>query len=181
MTNDEEIALLALLLGRPRSRLKTFARMRKRDKLFASWALGDGEPLTALTQAVRFELELPLLEADADERALLASWWSTTSAAAAREVLPHYAPLRDGTKLAREDALVRIATKVAVDVFAGLGLVMLWEWVTQRDARVCSRCGPLDGRIMRSNLIAPLPMHPNCRCGLKPVVKQLATSALIYV
>jgi hypothetical protein len=109
---DEELALLALLLRRPRSRLKTYARMRKRDRMFSAWAQQNGEPMAALTNAVRFALEEPLLEADAEERALLGAWWATTSAKAAREVLPQYAPLRDATALARDDALVRIATGV---------------------------------------------------------------------
>jgi hypothetical protein len=164
---DEELALLALLLRRPRSRLKTYARMRKRDRMFSAWAQQNGEPMAALTNAVRFALEEPLLEADAEERALLGAWWATTSAKAAREVLPQYAPLRDATALARDDALVRIATKVAV---------MLWEWVTQRDARVCDKCGPLDGRLMPAQALAPLPLHPRCRCGLRPVLRQVPVS-----
>jgi ribosomal protein S27AE len=169
---DSEIALLALLLRRPRSRLKTYARMRKRDRLFAAWAQSD--PLAGMTQAVRFTLDEPLLEASAEERAELDPSWSVLASRAAREVMPHYEPFTRGTALAREDALVRIATKVAIDVFGGLGLVMLWEWVTQRDARVCDKCGPLDGKVMASHLVAPLPLHPRCRCGLRPVVQQVA-------
>jgi hypothetical protein len=169
---DEEIALLALLLRRPRSRLKTYARMRKRDRMFALWAQAD--PLAGLTQAVRFTLDEPLLEATADERAELEPEWLAIGNRAAREVLPHSEPFTPGTPLAREDALVRIATKVGLDVLGGLGLVLMWEWVTQRDARVCSKCGPLDGKIMRAGAIAPLPLHPRCRCGLRPVVQQQA-------
>jgi hypothetical protein len=150
--------------------------MRKRDKLFALWA--SAPPLQGLTQAVRFTLEEPLLEATRDERDELEQSWAVVSTRAAREALHLYSPLQDASMLHREDALVRIATKVAVEVLAGFGLVMLWEWVTQRDARVCDRCGPLDGKIMQSHLIAPLPLHPRCRCGLRPVFQTVSLPAL---
>lgn len=142
--------------------------MRKRDRLFALWA-AQADDLVALTNAMRFQLEEPILEATPDEREELLPWLASTSSATARQLLSGFAPAQ--TPLAREDTLVRLATRAAIEVFAGLGLVLLWEWVTQRDARVCSRCGPLDGRIMQSHLVAPLPLHPRCRCGIRPVVK----------
>ncbi len=169
---DDEGALLAALLRRPRSRLKTYARMRKRDRLFSLWAASDASDLVVVTNASRFQIEEPMLEASNDEREELQPWLAGTTASVAREILPHYSGLAPNIPIiGREDALVRITTKAAIDVFAGLGLILLWEWVTQRDARVCSKCGPLDGRIMRPNALAPLPLHPRCRCGLRPVVK----------
>lgn len=169
---DDEFTLLLALLKRPRSRLKAYARMRKRDRLFAAWStLPPSLPL--LTKAIEFGLEEPLLEADTDERELLAIWWHETAAYTARELFPAYLQLADASQLARDDMLVRLSTRATIEVFGLFGLVTLWEWVTQRDARVCDECGPLDGRVMDSSSIAPLPMHPRCRCGLRPVVREL--------
>lgn len=174
MTTDEEITLLAALLRRPRSRLKAYARMRKRDRLIAAWAASMADPLVLVTNAVRFGIEEPLLEADREEREILLPWHARMSARVAREVVGEYSRLPTGSSLvAKEDTLVRITTKTAIDVLGGLGLVLLWEWVTQRDARVCDRCGPLDGQLMRQNLVAPLPLHPRCRCGLRPRLQTL--------
>jgi hypothetical protein len=144
--------------------------MRKRDRLFATWAASRADPLVTVTNAVRFSLEEPLLEATPDEREILSGWHAQTAAKVARQIVGEFTGVGP-SPLAREDVLVRIATKAAVEILAGLGLVLLWEWVTQRDARVCKRCGPLDGRLMRSQLLAPLPLHPTCRCGLRPVVQ----------
>lgn len=170
---DDEFALLLALFRRPRSRLKSYARMRKRDRLFSAWSV-QPPSLPVLTKAIAFGLEEPLLEADADERELIDPWWTATSAYTARQLFPAYSQLTDATQLARDDMLVRLSTQATIQVFGLLGLVMLWEWVTQRDARVCEKCGPLDGRVMDSDSVAPLPLHPRCRCGLRPVVRASA-------
>lgn len=173
MTSDDDLSLLLLLLRRPRSRLKAYARMRKRDRMFAAWSnLPPSVP--TLTSAVAFALEEPLLEADRDERDQLLPWWRSTSNHAARELYPEYGKLAGATQLARDDMLIRLASRAAVSVFGTLGLVMFWEWVTQRDARVCEKCGPLDGRVLEGGRIPLLPLHPRCRCGLRPVVRQVA-------
>lgn len=155
-----------MLVRRPRSRLKTFARMRKRDKMFALWSSSTADPLVTVNNAVRFAIEEPLLEATPDEREALVGWHARTSLGAARQIVGQY-PV-NASALTRDDSLVRIATEAAIDIFAGAGLILFWQWVTQRDARVCSRCGPLNGRVMRAGEVARLPLHPRCRCGLRP-------------
>ena len=43
------------------------------------------------------------------------------------------------------------------------------EWVTEKDERVCSTCGPMDGKIFPID-DTPAKPHPNCRCHLRPVM-----------
>ena len=43
------------------------------------------------------------------------------------------------------------------------------EWVTEKDERVCSTCGPMDGKIFPID-DTPVKPHPNCRCHLRPVM-----------
>lgn len=38
------------------------------------------------------------------------------------------------------------------------------QWHTQRDQRVCTRCGPLHGKIFTPGAAPVLPLHPKCRC-----------------
>lgn len=46
------------------------------------------------------------------------------------------------------------------------------EWSTAGDALVCEQCRPLDGKVFRlAEARGMLPLHPNCRCAWKPVVK----------
>lgn len=48
-------------------------------------------------------------------------------------------------------------------------IVQSWQWVSARDRRTCVSCWAMTGRIFK--LARPLPMHPNCRCTLGPVLK----------
>jgi SPP1 gp7 family putative phage head morphogenesis protein len=49
------------------------------------------------------------------------------------------------------------------------------EWVTVNDERVCTICGPLDGKRadLRGNFEGGVgvPAHPGCRCFVRPVVE----------
>jgi len=46
------------------------------------------------------------------------------------------------------------------------------SWLTASDDRVCSYCGPLDGKVFRidSRHERP-PLHPQCRCAILPVLE----------
>ena len=55
-----------------------------------------------------------------------------------------------------------------------------WTWVAHRDELVCPICGKLAGKTVtigesfgeyRGEQITQPPAHPNCRCGVKAVVK----------
>lgn len=46
-------------------------------------------------------------------------------------------------------------------------------WRTERDARVCPKCSPLNGQpdaVWSAKYIAGPPAHPNCRCQLQAVI-----------
>lgn len=47
------------------------------------------------------------------------------------------------------------------------------EWETERDEKVCGKCGPLDGRRFRVDEI-PVKPHYGCRCRWKPIVVSAA-------
>ncbi len=60
------------------------------------------------------------------------------------------------------------------------GVVSQVEWVTVNDERVCPQCGPLDGT--RAPLDGAFdgdtpPLHPGCRCFVRPVVDEPQPSA----
>lgn len=61
-----------------------------------------------------------------------------------------------------------IADQTAIEVWkkAGIKKVM---WVTARDERVCSKCGPLDGKIFDIDKVPNKP-HYNCRCIKRPII-----------
>lgn len=45
------------------------------------------------------------------------------------------------------------------------------EWVTAGDARVCSLCAPLNGKIFTLDEIETvIPLHPQCRCAALPYI-----------
>ena len=46
--------------------------------------------------------------------------------------------------------------------------VTVFEWVTQKDEKVCAECAPKDGKIYTVDKLPPMPLHYNCRCFLIP-------------
>lgn len=45
------------------------------------------------------------------------------------------------------------------------------QWITERDAKVCNICEPMDGNIYRIDEVPPK-QHWRCRCYLVPVLKE---------
>lgn len=45
------------------------------------------------------------------------------------------------------------------------------RWVTARDERVCSECGPMDGKVFPIDEVPPKP-HWGCRCRLEPATEE---------
>ena len=43
-----------------------------------------------------------------------------------------------------------------------------FQWVTTKDEITCPECGPLDGQIVPDEWPTEPPLHPNCRCTIKP-------------
>ena len=46
--------------------------------------------------------------------------------------------------------------------------VTVFEWVTQKDEKVCAECATKDGKIYTIKTLPPMPLHYNCRCFLIP-------------
>ena len=57
---------------------------------------------------------------------------------------------------------------VAIQAFDDAGIDEV-EWVTQKDEKVCSECGPLDGKIFRLEDV-PVKPHWGCRCFWRAVL-----------
>jgi SPP1 gp7 family putative phage head morphogenesis protein len=59
-----------------------------------------------------------------------------------------------------------------LDTFEDLGVKevgVMAEWSTAGDDRVCDRCGPMEGQILKIKEARMLiPRHPNCRCAWVP-------------
>lgn len=62
---------------------------------------------------------------------------------------------------------VNFTDYAAIQAFEDAGIEEV-EWVTQRDERVCSECGALDGQVFPLDEIPPKP-HWGCRCFWKAV------------
>lgn len=56
----------------------------------------------------------------------------------------------------------------AIQAFDDAGIDEV-EWVTQKDEKVCSECGPLDGKIFRLEDV-PVKPHWGCRCFWRAVL-----------
>ena len=53
----------------------------------------------------------------------------------------------------------------------GIGTV---EWVAAMTANTCDRCRALDGKRFKLGEEPDIPLHPNCRCTLIPIVEEAA-------
>ena len=47
------------------------------------------------------------------------------------------------------------------------------EWLTAHDERTCDECGPLDGERFPIDGAPDMPLHPNCRCTVLPVIPDI--------
>ena len=46
-------------------------------------------------------------------------------------------------------------------------------WATELDERVCEECDALEGEVFLLDEAPACPMHPNCRCRLVPVMREM--------
>lgn len=44
-------------------------------------------------------------------------------------------------------------------------------WLTAEDEMVCKECGPLNRQVMEIDRVEAIPLHPNCKCTVLPVVE----------
>jgi SPP1 gp7 family putative phage head morphogenesis protein len=62
----------------------------------------------------------------------------------------------------------RFFNEASHDAYRQAGLAN-FEFLAEADA--CDICGSLDGKIYDINASTPVPVHPNCRCAILPVVE----------
>ena len=79
------------------------------------------------------------------------------------------------TIIARTE-VIRAHHLAAIQTYRSYGIVGVKvnaEWSTARDSRVCTQCGPLEGKIYTLDEIEPLiPLHPQCRCAALPTFEE---------
>jgi len=88
-----------------------------------------------------------------------------TPAQAADAVMEERASLwrYEAERIARTET-VRAHSMGQLDTMADLGY-KTWIWITHKDERTCTICGPRNGVVYKIGAPPP-PAHPNCRCGV---------------
>lgn len=79
-----------------------------------------------------------------------------------------------GASYSRADTVVRtelahIQTQAARDRYQNMGVTEV-EILADKDERRCKTCGKLHGKRYSVGVTAPVPVHPNCRCCIIPVI-----------
>jgi SPP1 gp7 family putative phage head morphogenesis protein len=94
------------------------------------------------------------------------------------ETMPQIAKrIREVTGLAKNKAItiartetLRAGNSASVDRYKRVGVTKV-EWVTALDDRLCEECESLHGEIFDMDNIPDLPVHPNCRCTVVPIIE----------
>lgn len=89
--------------------------------------------------------------------------------------LKHILMERFGVSYHRADTLVRteiahIQTEATKQRYQDYGIERVQFWADP-DERTCPDCGALHKKIYPATAQVPLPLHPNCRCALVPVIE----------
>ena len=66
--------------------------------------------------------------------------------------------------------LAKTVNAAQLEVYKNSGFVQTVLWTATLESNTCEKCGNLDGEQFRLDSAPELPMHPNCRCCLIPVV-----------
>lgn len=91
-----------------------------------------------------------------------------------RRLSKRIAGIVDDVGIIRARTIARTETMYATNK----GIKTNWEsmgitkfvWVTTKDEKTCPQCGPLDGQIVPDEWPTEPPLHPNCRCTIKPYI-----------
>jgi SPP1 gp7 family putative phage head morphogenesis protein len=52
------------------------------------------------------------------------------------------------------------------------GIVVMAEWRTAHDAKVCAKCASMEGQVFTLDEIEyKIPAHPDCRCFILPIMR----------
>lgn len=168
--------------------------MRRLYPLLVEAAFADA---SAFGISVDWDLENPfvqdVLDALADEvknvaettkdeiRALVgrqaAEGWSIDELAQAIEQAGVTRSAARATIIARTET-TRAYSLGSIAAFQVSGVVDRLEWLTAQDEKTCPECSALDGQVIDmgksfdGGVMFP-PAHPNCRCALLPVLKEV--------
>lgn len=77
---------------------------------------------------------------------------------------------RQADMLARTE-LAHVQTEAAKRRYEDYGITKVQFWADP-DERTCPECGKLHAKIYPAGAAVPLPLHPNCRCSLLPVIEE---------
>lgn len=66
--------------------------------------------------------------------------------------------------------LARVVNTAQLDIYRNSGVVDTVMWTATLESNTCERCAELDGQTFALDKAPNLPMHPNCRCCLVPMV-----------
>lgn len=66
--------------------------------------------------------------------------------------------------------LARVVNTAQLDIYRNSGVVDKVMWTATLESNTCERCAELDGQTFALDKAPNLPMHPNCRCCLVPMV-----------
>jgi SPP1 gp7 family putative phage head morphogenesis protein len=64
----------------------------------------------------------------------------------------------------------RFFSEASHDTYRAAGITT-FEFMSEADA--CDQCQSLDGKVYRITDATPVPVHPNCRCAILPIVKDI--------
>lgn len=84
-------------------------------------------------------------------------------------------PIRAPVEVARNSVVRQL--RQGADDMTTIGISRAFEdagvkhvrWVTEKDARVCANCSPLDEKVFELSKLPPWPAHYNCRCHIVAV------------
>jgi SPP1 gp7 family putative phage head morphogenesis protein len=99
-----------------------------------------------------------------------------TAGAGPREIARRISGLTDvsrsrAERIARTEVMSGINTAVR-DRYRSMGIERFeWMSATEDDGRICDRCKELDGKIIPEETNEFPPLHPNCRCTIRPARK----------
>lgn len=66
--------------------------------------------------------------------------------------------------------LAKVVSKAQLDVYKNSGVVQKVLYTATLETNTCETCAGLDGKYFDLDKAPNIPMHPNCRCCLVPVV-----------
>jgi SPP1 gp7 family putative phage head morphogenesis protein len=91
--------------------------------------------------------------------------------------LGRFIPALTRAKMMARTEMIRAFHLAAIQEYRNWGIegvIVMAEWMTAQDEKVCSQCLALQGKIFSLDEIEPMiPLHPNCRCIALPYIEDI--------